>query len=535
VRGPASLLYGTNALGGVVNVVSDEIPTSVPSRVQGFVAGMGERATPGGAGSGQLTVPLGHAIALSLRGGFRSSGDGYVGGGERLLNSDSRNNSQGLGLAYVGERLTAGLAASRYDFRYGLPASATDEELGAKIDGVREQLRARVEFGGGRTGFVRQVRIDGSAQWYDHDEVERTGEIGTSFALQSQTVNATVKTALGRVEGAIGLNGLFRQYDAAGEEALTPAANTAGGGFFVFQELPLGGDPSGDSHALIPKLQVGARLDLLTITSKDGDAKFGRGRSLDFNSGSGSVGVTLPFTSRLTLGLSAARAFRAPTVEELFSNAFHAAVGTYDLGNPELKAEVNQGIDGILRADFARLNAELSAYANQVSNFIAPNIVRDTLTDDGVVPLNIFAQGDATLRGIEGRVEGTVAPNLVLGAMGDVVRGRFRGGDPLPFMPAARIGGQARWERGGISLATEMRHAFAQRRVSGGSIDVPTADYTLFNVSLGWQYIGSGLVHSVTLRADNLTDERYFDASSRLKSFAANPGRNLAVVYKVLF
>lgn len=535
VRGPASLLYGTNALGGVVNVVSNEIPTTVPSRVQGFVAGMGERATPGGAGSGQLTLPLGPSMVVSLRGGFRSSGDGYVGGGERLLNSESRNNSQGLGFAYVGERLTAGFAASRFDFRYGLPATVDDDELGAKIDGVREQLRGRVEFGSGRTGFLRQVRIDGTAQRYSHDEVENTGEVGTSFGLESQTLNATVKTSVGRVEGAIGFNGIFRQYAAAGEEALTPAANTSGGGFFVFQELPLGGDPSGDSHALIPKLQMGARFDLLSITSKAGEAKFGPGRSLDFNSGSGSIGVTLPFTPRLSLGVSAARAFRAPTVEELFSNAYHAAVGTYDVGNPDLEAEVNQGIDGVLRADGARINAELSAYYNRVSNFIAPNIVRDTLTDDGLVPLNVFAQRDATLRGIEGRVEGTVAPHLVLGAMGDVVRGRFRGGSPLPFMPAARIGALARWENGPLSLASEVRHAFEQDRVSGGDVDIPTAAYTVFNVSLGWQYIGGGLVHAITLRADNLTDERYFDASSRIKSFAANPGRNLAVVYKVLF
>ncbi|MEP7384369.1 MAG: TonB-dependent receptor [Gemmatimonadota bacterium] len=536
VRGPASLLYGTNALGGVVNVVSNEIPTSVPARPQGFVAGMGERATPGGAGSALLTVPLGEQVALSLRGGLRRAGDGYVGGGERLANSESRNNSQGVALAYVGDGATGGVAYSRYGFRYGLPAAPDDDELGAKIDGVRDQVRGRVEFGGSRAGLLRLVRVDGTAQWYRHDEIENSGDIGTSFNLKTQTLNATVKTGAGRVEGAFGLNGIVKQYSATGDEALTPAANTTGAGLFVFQEFPLGGSPTDDRHDLVPKLEVGARADLLRVTSKTGDPKFGAGRSTDFNNASGSIGLTIPFSASTSIGMSGARAFRAPTVEELYSNAFHAAAGTFDVGNPGLKSEVNQGIDAVLRSQTRRVNAEFSAYWNRISNYIAPSIVKDTTTDGGVtVPLNRFGQGDATLKGLEGRIEGTVARQVVLGAMADMVRGEFRDGAPLPFLPAARVGGQGRWDNGTLSFSSEVRHAFRQDRVSGGDVDVPTAAYTLLNVTLGVQYVGGGWVHSITLRGDNLTDARYFDASSRIKSFAANPGRNLAVVYKVLF
>jgi len=536
VRGPASLLYGSNALGGVVNVVSNEIPTSVPTRVQGSIAGMGERATPGGALSGVLTLPLASTLALSVRGGLRSAGNGYVGGGGRLANSDSRNNTQGIGLAYIGDGATGGVAYSRYDFRYGLPGAPDDDELGSKIDGVRNQVRGRVELGANSTGFFRLLRVDGTSQWYGHDEVEKTGDIGTSFDLKTQTLNATVKTEHGRVAGAFGVNAIFKQYAASGEEALTPAANTNGAGLFLFQELPLGGMPGSDSHNLVPKLQVGARADLLRVASKIGDPKFGAGRTLDFNNLSGSLGLTIPFSTSTSLGMSAARAFRAPTVEELFSNAFHAAAGTFDVGNPSLKSEVNQGFDAVLRSQTRRVNAEVSAYWNRISNYIAPSITGDTTTGDGnIVPLNVFGQGDATLKGVEGRVEGTVAPQVVIGAMGDLVRGHFREGSALPFLPAARLGAQARWDNGTFSLSSEVRHAFAQDRVSGGDVDIPTAAYTLINLSLGVQYVGGGLVHSITLRTDNLTDARYYDASSRIKSFAANPGRNLAVVYRVLF
>ena len=94
-----------------------------------------------------------------------------MGGGGRLPNSDSRNASQGISLAYVGEGSTGGLALSRYDFRYGLPGSVDDTELGSKIDGARSQLRGRFETGAGGTGFIRLMRVDGSSQWYHHDEV----------------------------------------------------------------------------------------------------------------------------------------------------------------------------------------------------------------------------------------------------------------------------------------------------------------------------------------------------------------------------
>jgi iron complex outermembrane recepter protein len=254
--------------------------------------------------------------------------------------------------------------------------------------------------------------------------------------------------------------------------------------------------------------------------------------------------VSVPLSATVTAAVSAARAFRAPTVEELFSNAFHAAVGTFDQGNPNLRAETNQGFDGTLRAQSHRVNGQLSAFYNRVNNFITPNIVKDTIIDDAgtptTVPLNRFSQGDATLRGVEGRLETEVIRNLVLGAMGDVVRGELRGGEPLPFMPAARIGGLARWDNGRISAGGEVRHAFTQDRVpTAATPDDPSATpapaYTLVNLSAGLNLVAGGRTSAITLRVDNVFDEKYFDATSRIKNFAFNPGRNVSLVYKVLF
>jgi iron complex outermembrane receptor protein len=544
VRGPASLLYGNNALGGVVNVISNDIPSQIPSHVEGSVATQFESATPGGAISAGMVAPIGQSFALIARGSGRHVDNLRQGGGTQLGNTFYRNVSGIGGFAFASPRATGGLIYRGYDFKYGLPSAPDAEEAGVHIDGHRNEVNARADVTmGERAKALTSLRVSGSAQWYTHDEVEASGAIGTTFNLKTQTLDLLGHTQVGRVSGAVGVSMLARQYEATGEEALTPAADSKTAGAFIYEEIPLVATTDPDAH--VARLQVGGRYDMYRTVSRTGDAKFGPGRSLDFNNVSGSIGLTLPLTQAVTATVSAARAFRAPTVEELFSNAFHAANGTYDRGNAALTSETNQGFDGSLRLETRRINGQLAAYYNRVANFISPTISGDTTVegDNGspiVVPLNDLTQADATLRGLEGRIEGEVVPRFVLGAMGDMVRGALHGGTPLPFIPAARVGVLARWDDGKRSLNAEVRHAFAQDRVPTAVIEddpsaVATAEYTLVNVGTGFTFAHGGRTHSITLRADNLLDQRYREATSRIKSFAYNPGRNLAVVYKMLF
>jgi iron complex outermembrane receptor protein len=532
VRGPASLLYGNNALGGVVNVISNDIPTAVPSHLEGTIAAQSETATPGGAVNAGLTSALGARSAFTVRAGYRDMGDLRTGKDVELSGTDSRTLNGTIGYGFIGERGNAGIALKAYDFEYGIPAAEGDAEAGIRIDGRRTSLSAR---GGLQLGSkaLPYLRFDGGAQDYTHDEIEPDGAVGTTMGLRTQTLNAQGTTAFGTTKGAVGIQGLFKQYSAEGEEALTPAANSSSVGVFVFQELPIGGaDPE---HGA--RVQVGGRFDTYRIVSKDGEAKFGPGRTLDFNSGSGSLGASVPLGETFTLSGSVARAFRAPTVEELFSNAFHHAAGTFDVGNPDLRAELSTGGEIILRAGADRVNAQLSAYVNRVQDYITPDIVGDTLNDHGeLVPLNHFTQGDAELRGVEGSVEVQLTGQVVANVSGDLVRGAFVDGDePLPFMPPARVGGGVRWDAERWSLGGEVRHGFAQDRVTGGDVDVPTDAYTLVNLNAGYHWLMGNALQEILLRVDNVGDARYFDSSSRIKSFAANPGRNVSVVYRLTF
>lgn len=346
VRGPASLLYGNNALGGVVNVISNDIPSNVPSHMEGYLAGQAESVSPGGALSGALTIPAGRSLALTVRGGWRDAQNVRQGGDVELANTYSRNYYGVGGVGFSRGDVNAGAVYRSYEFDYGLPSAPGDPEAGVHIEGHRQEVagRATIMLPSSTLGLLR---FNGTAQWYSHDEIEHTGEIGTSFALETQTMDLTGKTELGPLTGAVGLSGLFKQYASAGEEALTPAANSNAGGAFIYQELPL--RSTSDPDARVPRLQLGGRYDIYRIDSRAGDEKFGAPRSLAFDSWSGSLGLTVPLGESISVGVSAARAFRAPTVEELFSNAFHAAAGTYDQGNPELVAETSRGLDGVDR------------------------------------------------------------------------------------------------------------------------------------------------------------------------------------------
>lgn len=147
----------------------------------------------------------------------------------------------------------------------------------------------------------------------------------------------------------------------------------------------------------------------------------------------------------------------------------------------------------------------------------------------------------AALRGLEGRVEAEVAPHFVVGGMGDLTRGRFSSTkEPLPFMPPARLGGLARWDNGTWSVGGEARHAFKQDRVppavsEGDPSGLATDAYTLLNLDIGYNITIGDRINSIALRVEHLTDGKYRDATSRIKTFALNQGRNVSLVYKIVF
>jgi iron complex outermembrane recepter protein len=527
VRGPAALMYGNNALGGVVNVITGEPATHVPMRAEWMGAVQTESAMPGASGMLRGILPLAERWVLSVRGGARGTGEVRIGGdprlGDRLANTDQWSRELVLGLGHAGERGSGGVSVRGYGFGYGLPMPP-GEDHPVRLEGRIAALSGHGELALGSPVFP-SLRASGSAQDYRHDELEG-GEVEMAFGLRTGTAELLLRQArLGPFrEGAWGVSTLLRRYAATGEEQLTAPADSRALGFFGFQEAPLPGGAS---------LQLGGRLDRYGIASHD-DEHFGPGVERAFTALSGSVGLNLPLAEGVSASASLARSFRAPTVEELFSDGPHAGTASYEIGDPALRPEYAAGLDAVLRVQRARWNGELAAYRNRVRDFVHFAARGDTLVAGTPWPVLAYEQSDARLTGAEGFLEWLLGDHLVAAVRGDRVVAARADGTPLPFIPASRLGGSLRWEGGVWSLGGSARHTFAQER-TGLEGELPTDAHTLLGADAGVRLRRAGATHSLTLRAENLGDRLYRDAASRVKEFAPNPGRNLALLYRVIF
>ncbi|HEX2189391.1 MAG TPA: TonB-dependent receptor, partial [Longimicrobiaceae bacterium] len=441
-----------------------------------------------------------------------------------LDNTSARSRSGAVGAGFVGDRLAAGGVLRAYGFRYGLPVPPGSEAVGLR--GRRLEATGRAEASPLSARFP-SLRVEATAQDYTHDEAEGSGAVQQTFALRTATAGALLRqAALGPfAEGAWGVSALLKRYEATGPAALTPPADSRGVGVFAYQEAePFPGGPA---------LQLGGRWDHYAVRSR-GTPKFGPGRERSFRAFSGSAGVRMALGERWSAGASVARSFRAPTVEELFSGAPHAGTGSVELGSPGLGAERGWSAEGVLTLRGARWNGQLAAYRNAVDGYVHLAARGDTLVGGARLPVLAYVQDRATLRGVEGWVEWAAAREVVLGAMGDYLHAERADGTPLSFMPPPRLGASLRWDDGARSLGGDVHHELRQDRV-GAADELPTPAHTLFRLHAGLRAARGGVVHSVSLRAENLGDEVHREATSRVKDFAPGPGRNLSLVYRVFF
>lgn len=538
VRGPAALVHGSTALGGVVNVISDDIARVVPSQRLASITVNAQSASEGGAALLDVTEPLGAGLVLRVKAGARSHGDQRLGRGAATIEQDntSLRNQQGvIALAKVGESGGGGIALRRYDFEYGLPWR-DDPVNGVRLRGARNEVTVRAERSA--TGLFTRVRFDGTAQWYAHDEVLTDGEVATALALRTQQGQLLARTrALGVVrDGTMGVSFLSRQNGVSGYQALTPPNANLSLAAFTFQEFaPWGGGRDGARTIRFP---VALRLDHVT-TASDATPRFGAGITRRFTNLSTSAGTTIPLWSNMSFALNVARAARVPSPEELFSRAGHAGTGAFEIGNPALAAEVTRGLDAVLRVERRALRVQLAVFQSNVDGWVGlyPS-GRDTTVatpglPDKVLPLFTVAQRDARLAGAEASVEASVSPRLILNANGDVLRARDIEGTALPFMPPARIGGGARWDDGRWQVGGAIRHVFGQRRVYDD--EFPTDPFTVFEAHVGLRLVVGPRVHMLMLRGENLGDRLYRDATSRIKDFAPASGRNTSLLYRITF
>jgi iron complex outermembrane recepter protein len=536
VRGPATLLYGANAVGGLVNIITEDIPTRPVERASGnFTFDAGSAAKEGGAAG---SVKLGNGrFAFQAGGAGRRNGDVATPEGD-VINSQSRSGLGSVGLSWTGAKGYFGGSYGYDDTRYGVPVV---EEGLVELTPRKHAFTLR----GGAQGLERAFdafRATLAVRRYKHEELV-ADEVGTAF--KNNTVEGEVMgshKAIGRLKGSIGGSVLDRQFDAAGEEALSPPIDQRTFAAFVYEELTW-------PHVT---LQFGGRVDRIDYEPLD---EAGR----NFTTGSGSFGLLFrpaAADDRLTLALSVARAARSPALEELFFLGPHPGNFAFEVGNPDLEPEHALGFDLSLRWRGTRASGEVTYFRNDIADYIftAPLAEEDFEEreeefearfpgrqlhheDEGEAhefPFIEYVGADSLLQGFEAHGDFALTPQFFAEFQLDYVRGTLKATDePLPRIPPLRVGAGLRYQRNAFQAGGHLRVAAAQDRIF--STETETEGYQVLRLFSSYTFGSANVAHTITARLDNATDKLYRNHLSLIKDQVPEIGRNFKLLYNVRF
>jgi len=533
LRGPAALLYGSGAIGGLVNVVNERIPTGLEARPIGQVESRYSTVDNGRNLSGSMDGSVGR-IGLHIDGNWRDTQDYKIPGNrvlndsstsmDRLPNADTRERNIGAGGSYIDDWGYAGFSASHLSNVYGIP---TDE--GSRID----QRQNRYDFDTLVHDPLRgleSARFKAGFTDYRHAELEDDGTPEVIFRNRSfeSRLELTHKPfSLGGLDlhgtfGAQTENTHFSALSAEGGPDTVPVTHSTSQALFVVEETGLGP----------VRLNAGARYEKVKREPVGN-------RERGFDLGSGSIGALWPFARGYSAGATVSYAQRAPSTDELYSGGPHDATLTFDVGDPNLKKEVSRNIELSLQKDSGLLRWKANLFRNNVSDFIYGHITDLGLDEDGnpggEFRQRVFEQAKAHVQGAEAELTWN---QVGLGWNGrlfaDTSRGKLDEGGSLPLQPADRIGAgvgyrQADW-RAGLSWT----HGRGQERLASFE-GTPTPGYNQVDANLSYTQHLDQTDLTWFLLAKNLLNDDIRLSTSLLKDIAPLPGRNIVFGVRAKF
>lgn len=521
VRGPSTLVFGGSAIGGVVNIIDERVPTArAEDGLEGHVSTQLSSIDNGRGGGASVKTNLG-PLVFTIDGYTHRSDDYRISGpamSQRLadtlsmprpwtstvVNSASAIDQLGAGLSWVGDAGYFGGSVKTTNSTYGTVA---EPDVTIQLEQTRYDVRGEHGLG---TPWFDKVRLGAAYADYTHTEFEGadTGTVFFSNGYEGRL--ELIQRPRNGWQGVIGGQLLDRDFDATGDEAYVPRTTTREHGLYAVQRL--------DREAW--GIEGGIRFDSHRVDSPLVDRSF--------DNVSASAGLFVRPTTPLFLGLTIARNARAPSEVELFADGAHVATAAYEHGDPTFDSEVAISIEGTMHYSSGPLTADLHVYTAHYDGFID---LRPTGVDDvdSGLPIFDYVQTAADFHGFEAEasydlwIDGD--RSLTLSGTADMVRAQ------TDFGPAARIppwsaGTRLAWASRRVEAGVEVRHVGAQGRVT--ALELPTDRYTMVNLT--------GALHpfadrNVTVFGElhNLTNVEAREHASFLKDIAPLPGRNLRV------
>lgn len=534
LRGAAALLYGGNAVGGVVNTLDNRIPRTLLQGLSGAAEvrlGGASRDKSGAVvldgGSGQAHSGFGWHVDLAGRDAddqraprFASPTEDGSETRNSVRNSAARSQGGAVGGSVFFQGGFAGVSVDDFHTNYGTTA---EEDVTIRMQ--RQRVATAGEWATA-DGPVHRISWQLSRNRYEHVEMEGD-EVGTTFKSRGTDGRLEVEhAALGPVKGLVGLQTEALNFSALGEEAFVPNTRTRNTGVFVLEQARLAG----------VDWSAGARTERVTVDSDGGD-RFGAAQSRRFRPLSVALSGVLPLSDAWSLSANLNRTQRAPAYYELFANGLHVASAAYERGDATLGLERSKGLDVGLKWEGDGSHVHVNVYETRFANYIALQATGETADNDGeTVPVYAFQAVPARLRGVELEGRWQVHPAVALLSQLDAVRGDNRAtGEPLPRLAPLRamLGLESKW--GEWSGKLEWRGAARQTRVA--QFDTPTAGYGTVRLSVARQLRWGQTDALWYLKLDNLGNKLAYNATAvpTIRDLSPQAGRSASTGLQLRF
>lgn len=552
VRGPATLRYGSEAIGGVVNVLNNRIPKALPTG--GFDAEAGasyDTVSDGVQGYGKMDAAAGNVVFHVDS--FARNTDDYRVPGTPDRQDETWTETSGIAggasviLGNGNYDGYAGGSVSYYDSKYGIPDPGNPlNPVHIDMHQTKVQLGSELDFTG---GFITGLKLQGGYSDYSHGEVDAGGAVGSRFDNEEWEGRAEfLHGNVGPFTGAFGVQAHRRELVASGEggELLAPNETRSVAGF-LFEEMPLAGE--------VLKLQMAGRVEQVDVEGRALDASVPLAPadyavSRSFTPTSVSAGLVFTPVEDWVFGLTAQHVERAPDAAELFSKGPHEATETFEIGDPTLGKESAMSFELNARREGDDYSFEAAVFHTSFSDFIYKRLTGEICDDsyDTCTPHGAgteldqvrFTQQDATFRGFETKGSVTLmrrgtARAGVTGQF-DMVRAELDAGGNVPRIPPMRAGAGVFYGDEQVSARFGFLHAFAQDELAAGETE--TGSYTDLKGEVRYLLpaaLTGGQSVELALVGENLLDDDIRNHASFKKANVLEPGRNVRFVVTARF
>lgn len=529
VRGPSSLLYGSSAIGGVINMRTADIPGNISDPVTGSFKTM--------------YSSVNDLLSLSARVSGRSGKHSYTSrissknAGDirtptlRIPGTDVNSLEYAIGYGFANTGLDFGTAISGISGAYGIPVEPESDES-VHIKYTRNAVQGQLELVS--SGRIHKHELKYNLTRFDQQElVFEANEFGVTednlaLAYDLNSANVDYRLHHGKNifsdQGIIGITGLLRKYEVSGDDAFTPGDVIRSFSLYTFQE-----------RALIRNLtsQVGLRLDSRWLKVLENEANPGINEDRTDLNLAYSVGINYKI-GKFDLAFQFARSHRQIGVEELFSFGPHLGAGVFEIGDPDLETEISTGFDMMIKYSADNIRMELSLFHNAIHNFVmfAPQGFSDM---ESGLPVFAYNSTRAVLRGYELELEQVLTDHWTSKFSLDYVRGSLNdvSGEPLPMMPPLRVNVQLNYNTSNFWSGIQFRNVFDQSRVAENEYSTP--GYRVVQINTGYR-IGKDQLYSIHFRIDNLFNEKYRDHLTRMETRNyLMPGRSFNLIFSMNF